>query len=432
MVKFENVPSSIGKQGSGKVTVSSRDFVYESFSDFYRSPSTVIPSPFSLGQRELGFLLFRKQIMLRHKSFAHIGGLRSFISETVPSDVYHSCAYYENPTLDMDKKGWLGADLVFDIDADHIPTSCNKIHDEWTCTNNGCDSMGKGATPETCPSCNGRKFETKTWTCDLCLESAKNETGKLIDILKKDFGFSNKEMSVFFSGHRGYHVHVQNKTVEILDTVARKEIVDYILGLGLTISGASAKGRSGRKRVFHEFNLHNFGWNKRLKLGLKKFIQYATKEDLKKAGVSAKSVSKILENRELVIKRCVEEGRWNSLKDVGTGTWKKLAEHVKNLESSNIDTVVTTDTHRLIRMNGTLHGKTGLKKVQLPIESLDEFDPFREAVAFKGGTVKMSVSDVPKFRLGENEFGPYKREMVELPTAAAVLLICKGRGELVN
>ncbi len=53
------------------------------------------------------------------------------LAETVPSDVYHSCAYYENPDFDMDKKGWIGADLVFDIDADHIPTTCNKIHDEF-------------------------------------------------------------------------------------------------------------------------------------------------------------------------------------------------------------------------------------------------------------------------------------------------------------
>lgn len=411
--------------------MSSRDFVYESFSDFYRSPSTVIPSPFSLGQRELGFLLFRKQIMLRHQVFARISDLKSFMSKTVPSDVYHSCAYYENPTLDMDKKGWLGADLVFDIDADHIPTSCNKIHDEWVCTNNECGFRGKGVTPETCPSCGGRKFEIKTWPCAFCLESAKDETAKLIDILEKDFGFSTKEMSVFFSGHRGYHVHIENKAAKTLDTVARKEIVDYILGLGLTISGAKAKRRSKRRRASREFSLHNFGWNKRLKLGLKRFILNATKEDLKKAGVKGKSVAEILENRALIVKRCVEEGRWNSIKDVGVRTWKKLAEHVNNLESSNIDTVVTTDTHRLIRMNGTLHGKTGLKKVEFPLRTLDDFDPFREAVAFKGGAVKMFVFDVPKFRLGGNMFGPYKRKKVELPKAAAVLLICKGRGELV-
>jgi len=412
--------------------MSSRDFVYENFYAFYSSPYTVIPSPVSLAQRELGFLLLKERIMLRHKVFARIKDLKLFLSETVPSDVYRSCAYYENPAAEMDKKGWLGADLVFDIDADHIPTSCSKIHDEWTCANSECGFSGKGVTPETCPICGGKKFDTKTWPCDLCLESAKDETAKLIDMLEKDFGFSSKEVSVFFSGHRGYHVHVENEAVKTLDTVARKEIVDYVFGLGLTISGGKTKGKSRRRSAPRDFSLHNFGWNKRLKLGLQNFILNATKEDLKTAGVKGKAVAEILENKELILKRCVEDGRWESVKGVGVGTWKKLAEHVKDLESSKIDTVVTTDTHRLIRMNGTLHGKTGLKKIEFPLERLDDFDPFKEAVAFKEGAVKVFVSDAPEFRLGGNVFGPYKRKTVELPTAAALLLICKRRAEVAN
>jgi DNA primase small subunit len=409
--------------------VSSREFVYGKFSDFYSDPSTVIPSPALLGQRELGFLVFKERIMLRHKVFARISDLRLFLGERVPSDVYRSCAYYENPAVEMDKKGWLGADLVFDIDADHIPTSCDKIHDEWTCSK--CGFSGKGITPETCPICGGQKFDTKTWPCELCLESAKAETAKLTDMLSADFGFSSKEMHVFFSGHRGYHVHVENEAVKTLDAMARKEIVDYVSGLGLSISGAEAKGRSARRRRSRGFGLHDFGWNRRLKLGLRDFILNATKADLINAGVKG-NYAVILRNKELILKRCIEEGRWSSVKGVSVGTWRKLAEYVKDLESAKIDTVVTTDTHRLIRMNGTLHGKTGLKKVEFPLRSLEDFDPFREAVAFKEGAVKVFVSDVPEFRLSGNVFGPYRRQTVELPTAAAILLICKGRGEVAS
>jgi DNA primase small subunit len=414
------------------VTVSSREFVYGKFADFYSDPATVIPSPSLLGQRELGFLLFKERVMLRHRVFARISDLKLFLGDSVPSDVYRSCAYYENPAAEMDKKGWLGADLVFDIDADHIPTSCNKIHDEWTCANKECSFSGKGITPEVCPVCGGRKFDTKTWPCDLCLASAKDETAKLIDMLEKDFGFSNKEMSVFFSGHRGYHVHVENEAVKTLDAMARKEIVDYVSGLGLIISGGKAKGRSGKRSASRDFSLHDFGWNKRLKLGLQSFLLNATNEGLRDAGIKGKAAAEILENKELILKRCVEEGRWDSVKGVGVGTWTKLAEYVKDLGSSKIDTVVTTDTHRLIRMNGTLHGKTGLKKVEFPLRSLDDFDPFKEAVAFKEGAVKVIVSDAPEFRLGGNVLGPYKRKTVELPTAAAILLICKGRAEVAS
>jgi DNA primase small subunit len=413
--------------GAGDGTaMSSRDFVYGKFSEFYSSPSTIIPSPVLLDQREVGFLLFKERIMLRHKGFESVSDLKLFLGEAVPSDVYHSCAYYENPEADMDKKGWLGADLVFDIDADHIPTSCNKVHDEWTCSK--CGFSGKGITPETCPICAGQKFDTKIWVCELCLESAKEETVKLIDMLEKDFGFSNQEIRVFFSGHRGYHVHIENEAVKTLDVMARKEIVDYVSGLGLSMIDDQAKYGSKRRRGSRVFSLHDFGWNKRLKLGLQRFLMNATKEDLKNAGI--KGYAAILENREAILKRCLEEGRWDSVKGIGVGTWKKLAEYVKDLESAKIDTVVTTDMHRLIRMNGTLHGKTGLKKVEFPAKNLKDFDPFKEAVAFKEGTVKVFVSDAPEFRLGDSVLGPYKNQAVELPTAAAVLLICKGRAEV--
>jgi DNA primase small subunit len=413
------------------VNASSKDFVYGKFSDFYNAPSTVIPPPPSLSQRELGFLLSKERIMLRHKFFARINDLQSFLSEVVPSDVYRSCAYYENPAAEMDKKGWLGADLVFDIDADHIPTSCNKIHDNWSCANSECSFSGKGVTPETCPICGGRKFDTKTWPCELCLESAKEETAKLIDMLEKDFGFSSQEMGVFFSGHRGYHVHVENEAVKTLDAMARKEIVDYVTGLGLTISNGGRKGKKGKKSA-EKFFLSDFAWNKRIKQGMQSFIIAAEKADLQNIGLSKNTSDLILSNKELILKRCIDDGLWDSVKGVGVKTWKKLAEHIKDLESAKIDTVVTTDTHRLIRMNGTLHGKTGLKKVEFPAKRLADFDPFEEAVAFKEGAVKVFVSDVPEFRLGGRVLGPYKNQTVEIPTAAAVLLICKGRAEVAN
>ncbi|MCW4008424.1 MAG: DNA primase small subunit PriS [Candidatus Bathyarchaeota archaeon] len=409
--------------------MASRDFVYKKFSEFYSNPSTVTPQLSMIGQRELGFLLFKERVMVRHKSFESMSSLKRFLSETVPSDVYHSCAYYENPEAEMSKKGWLGADLVFDIDADHIPTPCDKVHDEWTCTNSKCGFSGKGITPEACPICGGQKFETKTWACELCLEAAREETAKLIDILEKDFGFSHQEMRVFFSGHRGYHVQIEKDAVKTLDAMARKEIVDYVSGIGLSILEDEAKGKTQKRRRSTPFHLHNFGWHKRLKLGLQSFIMRATKDDLKNVGIKG-NYAAFLENREVLLKRCIEENRWDSVRGIGVGTWRKLAKYVQSLEAAKIDTVVTTDIHRLIRMSGTLHGKTGLLKVEFPAKSLEDFDPLREAVAFKEGTARVSVSEAPEFRLGDNTLGPYKNQVVELPTAAAVLLICKGRAEV--
>jgi DNA primase small subunit len=348
------------------------------------------------------------------------------LAETVPSDVYHSCAYYENPDYEMDKKGWIGSDLVFDIDADHIPTSCNKIHDEFRCVK--CGFCGRGITPEACPCCEGTKFETKIWACDLCIQSAKDETAKLLDILENDFGFSQNEVHTFFSGHRGFHVHIEKENVRSLDAMARKEIVDYITGLGLELLDGEAQKKIGRRRGgVKRFTLHDFGWNKRLKNGMQDFLLNTNKEDIKSVGFKKKT---LLENKNTIIKRAIQEGRWESIKGVSVATWLKLSEHIKERLSSKIDTVVTTDIHRLIRMNGTLHGKTGLKKIEFPPKTLQDFDPFKEAVAFKKGEVKVFVSDAPEFRLGEETMGPYKNQTITLPAAAAVMLICKSRAEV--
>jgi DNA primase small subunit len=407
----------------------SRDFVSRKFHEFYANPSTQIPAPTAIEQRELAFLLLKERMMVRHRSAASLNGLRKLLCDVDPSDVYHSCAYYEYPEADMDKKGWLGADLVFDIDADHIPTSCDKIHDEWTCGK--CGFSGKGVTPENCPVCNGQKFDAKTWPCERCVGSTKEETAKLIDMLENDFGFSEGEIRVFFSGHRGYHVHVETKVVRTLDAIARKEIVDYITGLGLDLCGKEKVGSHG-KTASRAFSLHKFGRYGRLRRDMRGFIEAATKEDLAKAGVKGGATAAILAYKQQVLKRGIGKGLWNSVRGVGDETWFKIATYLTNLEISKIDTVVTTDIHRLIRMNGTLHGKTGLKKVEFPVNQLESFDPFRQAVAFKKGTAKVIVSSAPEFRLGEETFGPFTNEKVELPTAAAILLICKGRAEAVK
>ncbi len=412
--------------------MSSRDFVYEKFTGFYSSPSTVIPLPVSFAQREFAFLLFKEKVMVRHKSFANPKALGLFLKERIPSDVYHSCAYYEYPEAEMEKKGWSGADLVFDIDADHIPTSCNKIHDEWTCGNSQCGFSGKGITPDNCPLCGSVKFETKTWACDLCIESTKDETRKLVDMLENDFGFSDQEIRLFFSGHRGFHIHVENEAVKSLDTMARKEIVDYVSGIGLALFDNKNKKQSGTKgKTSQVFRLNDYGWSGRLKKGMRKFIQTATKEDFRKIGVKT-NLDAIFKDKAAVLKRCFEENYWSSVNAVGVETWMRIAEHVKNQEIAHIDTVVTTDIHRLIRANGTLHGRTGLLKVEFPVSQIGDFDPFKEAVAFKEGTARVLVSDAPEFRLGGETFGPYKNQKIELPTAAAVLLICKGRAEVLK
>jgi DNA primase small subunit len=246
-------------------------FIQGKFAEYYEKHSSSVAPPASIERREFGFSLFKENIMLRHKSFRNMNDFRYFLGRVVPSNVYYSGAYYEKPESEMEEKGWLGADLVFDIDADHIDTPCNKLHDKWICGN--CGFVGRGLSPERCPVCGSQKFDTKTWPCEVCLKSAKVEAVKLLDMLMRDFGFSGKEVSVFFSGHRGYHVHVESRTAKTLDSVARKEIVDYVCGLGFDaiLHGLGEKGVR-MSHVLRGPTLNDPGWRGRIAKGVYDFI----------------------------------------------------------------------------------------------------------------------------------------------------------------
>src|SRR6056297_2083024 len=59
--------------------------------------------------------------MVRHQSLLELGEVGDFLRRERPRHVYFSAGRYDDPGADdMDAKGWRGADLVFDIDADHL------------------------------------------------------------------------------------------------------------------------------------------------------------------------------------------------------------------------------------------------------------------------------------------------------------------------
>jgi DNA primase small subunit len=390
------------------VSSPSQNYIREKFADYYNQNANSILPPSSFERREFGFLLLEKKGMLRHQGFKGVDELRSALCKVVPSDVYYSSAYYERPEEEMKAKGWLGADLVFDIDADHIPTPCATTHDIWVC--NSCGVSGKGTSPPKCPSCGGVKFKEKTWPCEVCLEAAKKETIKLVDVLTEDFGFSSDELTVAFSGHRGYHVHVESEVVREFDSLARKEIVDYLMGIGLDAEfHGLGKGVTTERRVAGP-DLNDRGWRGRVARGTYDFL-LASEEDLLKTGLKRQQINPLIKHREAILKSWNKKGPWGAVKSISLETWKKIIQCGVELQSVKIDTVVTPDINRLIRLPNSLHGKTGLRKV---------------------GTVSVHVSEAPQFRVEDETYGPYKKSKVEVPTAAALMLLCKGVAKVVQ
>ncbi len=92
------------------------------FSKYYKSNKINLPDRF--GRREYAFVFFGGKGMIRHIGFDKKDQFNSFINENVPFHAYYSSAYYKTPDAPtMQEKDWMGAELIFDLDSDHLPNA---------------------------------------------------------------------------------------------------------------------------------------------------------------------------------------------------------------------------------------------------------------------------------------------------------------------
>ncbi|EQD56429.1 DNA primase small subunit, partial [mine drainage metagenome] len=98
-------------------------------------------------------------------------------------------------------------------------------------------------------------------TYEEILSEVKLHTKRLIEKYLMGFmNFSDKEISLYFSGGRGYHVHVKSERVYSLESDARREIANLVRGEGITAieikknpSLLKAPGKSWIKEVDNYF-----------------------------------------------------------------------------------------------------------------------------------------------------------------------------------
>ncbi len=399
------------------------------FQAYYRQAAVDSLVPKDLTRREFGFIIPGKKGMIRHQAFLDPKDYKGFLVQNAPVHAYHSATLYNSPWKDrMDLKDYVGCDLIFDIDCDHIDTPCKKDHDAWRCKE--CGNHGTGKAPEKCPKCDGNKFDDRTWLCDRCLDKAKTETRKLIDdFLVKDFGLPADSMDIYFSGQRGYHVHLERDVFRKMGTDARREMADYITATGLSLPSI---GFLVKTNSIMGFTTKDPGWAGKISRGLLDIIKNI---DLGKdlGSIPSRELELLKANRDSLKKRLLDNDVNWSLAGIGPGIWNHIIERIIDDIKCEIDVPVTIDIHRLIRAPATLHGKTGFMNCRLTRQQLDAFDPFTDAVVFKGNAerIKMS-SDVPRFRIEDKTYGPYKKDDTDtVSIGAAVFLLCKNLCEVV-
>src|SRR3989344_1334757 len=317
-------------------------------------------------------------------AFPGLKDLQAYLANNPPLFVSHSTAYYRSPeATPIEKKEWLGADVVFDLD----------LHAE-------------------------EKFGIYRR-----LDSVKQDTLRLMEeFLLRDFGLEKKDLLVVFSGNRGYHVHIRHKDFLPIGSNERKELVDYIRGLGLNYEG--------------------FFTREEIKRGMVKLLGPRPTEDGYR-GRFARAVILRVEKEPTSIARIfakpeprdrfiggIREGNWSKapVKDI-MPRLKPIADQLP-LQSVNADAGVTQDISKLIRIPNSIHGETGC--IAQVGDNMEKFEPLRDALLpLKGVATVRFTEDIPALEFANETLGPFKSgEKKDVPRPYALFVLLKGSADL--
>ncbi|MEM4347589.1 MAG: DNA primase catalytic subunit PriS [Candidatus Altiarchaeota archaeon] len=394
--------------------INTRIYLKKKFQEYYSKEK--IPAPREIEKREFGIGTLEKKIQIRHKSFSNEIELQNYLRREAPFFISYSSAYYEFPSNEpMSAKNFLYADLIFDLDI-----SMDFFDEEK-------------------------------------LKIAKNEVLNLRDFLLNDFGFSQQEISINFSGSKGYHVHVFSEKVKKLGSDERSEIIDYLLGhVDFNVfwysDGVSIRGP---KKT-------DTGWKGRVFYGLYNFIKNSDKKQFKSIPkIGEKKAEFLIANRERILTE-LENGFYDSLNGIAinfemSDRSKKITQDpnikyripkdekisskliqeivmekaIKTLSLRDTDKMVTIDTSRLIRLPESLHGNSGL--IAKKISDIDKFNPLEDAIAFSNENVKIQIlQKIPEFDFYHGKVGPFFEGVTKIPEALAIYLLLRGYGNFLQ
>ncbi len=382
-----------------------RAYVKGRFGDYYRGSVTPpefgdsegVVEPRVPDDREWAYVVFSGG-MIRHKSLLDLGSLRTWLADTKPQHVYYSSARYTRPEASaMSEKGWKGADLIFDLDADHL----------------------RDAEPD----------DTYAEMLAKCKDALLN----LLTFIDEDLGF--EDTLVVFSGGRGYHIHVYDDRVRELGSDARREIVDYIKGTGfraeLAFSGETTSGDFGRESPAELRRLKGGAWSDRIRDYVLEYADETAAMEDDEAVEGLREFENVGEKKARTLLEVFRDRRDELASgnlDVAGGTrgfWETLLERAVEETSAETDEPVTTDTRRLIRLPGSLHGGTGLRVAPLERDELDEFEPLRDAVVFSTREQTVVADEPATLEVGGRRFNIDAQE-VTVPEYAAVFGMLRG------
>ncbi len=386
--------------------IKTKDYLKDKFQEYYQNAEITLPPRFT--SREWGFLSWKGGIMNRHVNFRTIKEVKTYLARIAPAHCYHSVAYYKDPSKNtMIGKEWQGADLIFDLDADHLPEM---------------EDVKKGKIP-----------------FSKLMEYIREQTYRLVvDVLLRDFGLSEEDLLITFSGGRGYHVHVRTPELLTLPSGARREIADYLTGKGLDlnkilIDAGYTKEYPIRGKGIERKNLGIEKLPKKDAKGWQGIITryiHNTLDDLREKNDDEKKpiMKKLGVSRDMLDFKDSNDDIFNKLPKTPKKRFVKIA-----LKETAIypDEPVTGDIHRLIRLPGSLHGGSGLKVTTMDSKKLEKFDPMKDAIAFGDNLVKIRSIVSHPVTMGDGLTTLKPESVVDLPERTAIYFMARNWANLV-
>ena len=172
------------------------------------------------------------------------------------------------------------------------------------------------------------------------------------------------------------------------------------------------------------------GWKRRMRGALKVIVKDLTEMDpkqVKKKYPSVKSGNDSITKLSDHLMKCGEQMFVkNSMRDLET--WEqnilmKCLEDCKPLYAREVDKPVTPDIKRLIRLPGSLHGKTGLRVHPITRDELTDYNPLMCAVpdVYTDDPVKVTMKKDMDLKM--LDFSGHLSGRTEVPEFAAAFLV---------
>ena len=396
----------------------------DAFRRYYRAHD--VPPPPDLERREFGVGDYGRKIVRRHMSFVSPREFRRYLREEAPLYISYSVGYFARPdATPMEAKGLLGADMIFEFDADEL--GLFSPNDVWICPHCGARGLVsdlRGFRVGVCPKC-GDPTKVIMFPDPEREERLKEEVDTLVkDFLISDFGLSPKEIAINFSGNRGYHIHVRSPALRELDKEARIEIVEYVTGQNIDVRyffDVSKIPPRGPKPS-------DPAWKGRIARNVINILsRVSDAAELVRMGVHPGVARRIMRDRGQIVEM-IKNGVWPFIDTGGEDAFASVSALVKTLSpfmGKEIDTNTSVDIHRLIRVPDSIHGSTGLLAKR--VENLNAFDPYRDAVALpERPYLNIHVDYAPEFEFAGETWGPFQDINVELPLHVSIFLLSKG------